>query len=87
MKTLVEEADCGGQGQRAAFDAVAVEELEAGERGLVEQVPDVLGQIGADGLAGDCDARGPFIGKRVDVGEALVAGVLEVVDDLGWRSA
>ena len=77
----------GGEGQRAAFDAVAVEEVESSEAGLVEQVPDVFGEIGADGVAGDSDAEGPIVGEGVDVGEASIAGVLEVGDDLVGREA
>src|ERR1700733_11976878 len=80
-----EKGNSGREGQRAALDSVTIEELEAGEARLVEEVPDVLGEVGADGRARDGDACGPFVGEGVDVAEAGVAGVLEVFDDLGWR--
>lgn len=72
-----------GERQSAAFDTVAIEELETGEAGLVEDVPDIFGEIGADGVARNSDAGGPFVGESIDVAEALVAGVLEVGNDLG----
>ena len=40
----------------------------------------VLGEIAVDGGGREVDARGPFDDQVVDVGEAVVAGAVEIFD-------
>lgn len=56
------------------------EGFHAGDTFFVEDVVDVLGEVGADGGGGDGEASGPFVDEGVDVGEAVIAGLGEVVD-------
>lgn len=81
-REISEKAEGGDARQYATLEAVAEEELETGEAGIVEKVPDVLGEIGEDGGTGKMEAGGPLVGEGVYVGEAGVAGTLEVVDEL-----
>ncbi len=74
-------------GQGAALHAVAIKELDAGEAGFVEEVPDVFLEVGADGGGGHGHAGAPLADEIFDVGEAGVAGGLEVADDLRGRGA
>ena len=76
-----------GGGQGAALASVAIEEIEAGEAEFVQGVPDVLRQISVNGFARDGDAGGPLVGEGINMAEAGVAGVLEVLNDLGGRDA
>ena len=80
----LEEAEGGERGQEAGFGGVAAEELDGGDAVGREGVVDVAGEVVADGLRWDGDARGPFGDKLVDVGEAVIAGELKVCGELGW---
>jgi hypothetical protein len=44
---------------------------------------DVAREVVVDGDGWDGDARGPLFDELLDVGEAVVAGELEVCDELG----
>ena len=57
--------------QNLGFGGQAEECLHAFDTFFVEDVVDVGGEIGADGLAGDGDAVGPLRYQRVDVLEAV----------------
>jgi hypothetical protein len=65
-------------GQDSSFCSVAAEELDGGYAVVIERVVDVAGEVRADGGGWKGDAWGPFGDDGVDVGEAAVAGVLEV---------
>ena len=73
----------GKWGQDVGFGGVAAEEFDGGDAVGRERVVDVAGEVVADGGGRDGDARRPLFDERVDVGEAVVAGVLQVVDELG----
>lgn len=68
--------------QRAALHAIAIKELDAGQARFVEEVPDVFFEVGADGGCGHGHAGAPLADEVFDVGDAGVAGGLEVADDL-----
>ena len=72
-----------GEGwEDVGFDGEAAEEDDGVEAVGREGVVDVVGQVVADGFGWEGDAWGP-LGRRVfDVGEAMVAGLLEVGDEL-----
>jgi len=72
----VEDADVGGEVAEGgdAADAVGV-----------EGVVDVLGEVVADGGGWERDARGPLADEVFGVGEAVLAGGVEVGDELGAR--
>ena len=57
--------------------------MDGAETGLVEVVVDVVGEVVADGFGRDGDAGGPLADEIGDVGEAVIAGEIEVVDELG----
>ena len=66
------------------------EEIDGAEAGSVEKVMDIAGEIEADGLGRESNAGGPVPDEIFDVGEAMVAGELEVERELGggrgvWR--
>src|SRR6266702_910034 len=82
-----EEAKVGKCGQNTGIGGVAAEELDCGDAVLIQRVVDVAGQIVADGGGWKSDAGRPLFDERVDVGEAVVARLLEVVDDLCRRDA
>jgi len=67
-----EDGECGG---------FAEEGFHAGDAIVVEDVMDVGGEVGADGGLGDGEAGGPLVDEGVKVGEAVVAGLDEVVGD------
>jgi len=71
------------RGQDAGFSSVSAEELNGLEAGLVEDVVNVLGEVVADGGGWDGDARCPLVDEVFDVGEAVVAGVGEILGELG----
>ena len=68
-----EKVDPGHERKGTAFHSVAIEELETGDAGFVEHVPDVVRKIGVDGCSRDGNARGPFVGECIDVNETSVA--------------
>jgi hypothetical protein len=69
-------------GKNISFGGVAAEEFDGGDALGDERVVDVAGEVVADGFGRDGDARRPFGDQRVDVREAVVAGLLQVVDQL-----
>jgi hypothetical protein len=58
--------------------AERAEVLDGAEAVGVERVVDVLGEVGADDVSGDGDARCPLADEGVDVGEAGVAAGDEI---------
>lgn len=83
----IEREDFRERGQSAGGGGEFAKEGDRAEAGLVEGVVDVLGEVGADGFGGDREARGPFVDEVFDVLEAVVAGELEVVGELGGGDA
>ena len=64
------------------FGSVATEEGDGFDAGGVERVVDVAGEVVEDGGGWESDAGGPLSDEGVDVGLAVDAGVIEVVDEL-----
>ena len=71
------------RGQDAGFSSVSAEELNGLEAGLVEDVVNVLGEVVADGGGREGDAWSPLLHEVFDVSEAVVAGVGEILGELG----
>jgi len=69
-------------GEDAGFGGHAEEDAHAFDAFFVEDVVDVGGEIGANGLFGERELAGPVADKCVDVFEAVIAGADEVVGDV-----
>lgn len=57
------------------------EGFHAGDAFRVQDVVDVLGEIGADGSGGDWQTGGPLGYEGVGIGEAVITGLGEVAGD------
>lgn len=79
----LEEAEGREGGKDAGFGGEMAEGFDGLDAGGVEGVVDVAGEVVVDGGGGDGDAGGPLADEIVDMGEAVVAGGLEVGGDLG----
>ena len=67
--------------QDIGFGGVSAKERDGGDAVGGEGVGDVVGQVMADGGGRQGDARSPLFDEGVDVGEAVVAAILEIVDE------
>ena len=77
--------DCWLKFLRSELSAMRLREAEEYSHGFeaffVEDVVDVGGQVGADGLLGEGELAGPLGYERVHVFEAVIAGVDQVSGD------
>jgi len=64
------------------FGGVAAEEFDGLNAVGCEVVVDVVGEVLTDGYGSEGNAGSPFVDEVFDVGEAMVAGVGEVLDEL-----
>ena len=68
-------------GEDVAFGGEAEEAAHAFDALFVEDVMDVVGEVGADGLLGDGELARPVLDESLDVLETVIAGVNEVFGD------
>ncbi len=66
---------------------VLAKEMDGAEAIVVEQVVDISCEVAADGFGCDGDAWTPLLDEIFDVGEAVVAGELEILRELGGCEA
>ena len=68
--------------ENVSFGGVSAEEFDGADAVGVEGVVDVVGEVAADDGGGEGDARGPVLDEILDMQEAVITGVLEVLGEL-----
>ena len=83
VTAVLKETKVGERRQERGFGGEGAEVSDGGYAFAIESVVNIAGEVAADGVGREGDARGPLGNQGIDVGEAAIAGAGKVGDQVG----